>query len=301
MNFVLLTGANGFLGRNIAKNIGYSQCLNIKGISRKNADIVIDLCNDQPIINEQFDLVIHAAGKAHSIPKTESEKQAFFDVNVTGTQNLLKGLEKAPQLPRYFVFISSVAVYGVETGHLITEDAPLSAEDSYGKSKIKAEEIVQEWCVKKNIVCTILRLPLLAGPNPPGNLNAMIEGITKGYYFSIAGGKAKKSIILAEDVARIIPVVAKIGGTYNLTDGYHPSFYELSDCISKQLHRSKPTNIPLSIAKLMAAVGDLIGRGAPINSKKLSKITSDLTFDDSKAVAAFGWNPTSVLKGFKIK
>jgi nucleoside-diphosphate-sugar epimerase len=128
----------------------------------------------------------------------------------------------------------------------------------------------------------------------------MINGIKKGYYFDIASGRAKKSIVLAEDVARIIPVVAKIGGTYNLTDGYHPSFHELSDYISKQLHRSKPANIPLSIAKLMAAVGNLIGNKAPINSRKLNKIISDLTFDDSKAVKAFGWNPTPVLEGFQI-
>lgn len=43
-----------------------------------------------------------------------------------------------------------------------------------------------------NVVCTILRLPLLVGTNPPGNLGAMIKGIARGYYFNIGGGKSKK-------------------------------------------------------------------------------------------------------------
>jgi nucleoside-diphosphate-sugar epimerase len=295
---ILLTGANGFLGREIIANIGP---LNIHTISRKDADILIDLTGDQPVFDEKYNLIIHAAGKAHSMPKTEVEKQAFFDVNVIGTQNLLKGLESAPQLPQYFVFISSVSVYGVETGHLIAEDAPLLAKDPYGKSKIEAEKIVQDWCIKNNVICTILRLPLLAGPNPPGNLGAMIKGIQKSYYFNIAGGKAKKSIVLAEDIAKVIPVVSKIGGTYNLTDRYHPSFHELSHYIAKQLNKSNPLSIPLFVAKPLAIVGDLIGNKAPINSKKLNKIISDLTFDDSEAVKAFGWNPTPVLEGFQMQ
>ncbi|HTK19647.1 MAG TPA: NAD-dependent epimerase/dehydratase family protein [Mucilaginibacter sp.] len=296
---ILLTGANGFLGQVVTGNLNSTSY--IKTIGRKNANIKVNLVQNQPLIDEAFDLVVHAAGKAHAVPRTEAEKQTFFNVNTTGTQNLLKGLEKAPELPQYFVFISSVSVYGVETGDLISEDVPLLAEDAYGKSKIQAEQIVRDWCTKNNVICTILRLPLLMGPNPPGNLGAMIKGIKKGYYFNIAGGKAKKSMVLAEDVAKIIPVVAKVGGIYNLTDRYHPNFYELSDLIANQLHRSRPRNIPLFAAKVIAEIGDLISNKAPFNSSKLNKIISDLTFDDSKAVKAFGWNPTPVLEGFQIQ
>lgn len=296
---ILLTGASGFLGQYFINSLSVNNEINTLG--REDADIIIDLAKEQPLLtNEKLDLIVHAAGKAHSIPKTETEKQEFFDVNVTGTENLLKGLENVPQLPKYFVFISSVAVYGLETGHLISEDVPLLAEDPYGKSKIVAEKIIEEWCAKNNVLCTMLRLPLLAGPNPPGNLGAMIKGIQKGYYFNIAGGKAKKSMVLAEDVARIIPTVSKIGGIYNLTDRYHPSFHGLSDQIAKQLNRSRPASIPLFAAKLMAKAGDLMGSKAPINSRKLNKIISDLTFDDSKAVKALGWNPTPVLEGFRL-
>lgn len=293
----LLTGANGFLGKYIYMHLkDYTE---IDSIGRSIGNINVDIAISQPILLKKYDIVIHSAGKAHLVPKTEKEKQEFFKVNVTGTRNLLKALERLA-VPKKFVFISTVAVYGKETGILINEITPLNALDAYGKSKIDAERIIQEWCKKHDVVCTILRLPLIAGLHPPGNLKSMVNGLKKGYYFNIAGGKAKKSIVLAEDVAKIIPVVANIGGIYNLTDQCHPSFLELSQLIAKQLDKSKPLNIPMWIAKLMAKIGDLIGANAPINSDKLKKITSDLTFDDSKAQKLLGWKPTSVLNGFKI-
>lgn len=294
---VLVTGASGFLGKILVENLRQEDVLTLSKGSE--AMIRCNIASEVPIV-PYVDIVVHAAGKAHSIPKTISDRQEFFDVNFTGTRNLLKGLKNSSRLPKSFIFISTVAVYGRDSGYLIREDEPLLAKDPYGLSKIKAEELVQCWCNEHGVICSILRLPLLAGPNPPGNLGSMIRGIKKGYYFNVAGGKGRKSIVLAVDVAKIIPVVAEVGGIYNLTDGYSPSFAELSLSISIQLKKSKVQNIPLWLAKVAAKIGDLIGGKSPINSYKLSKITSDLTFDDSFAKKKLGWSPTHVLKGLKL-
>lgn len=292
----LLTGSSGFFGSEYLKLTGFN---NVITLARKNAIIDADLSTQVPKI-DVVDLVIHAAGKAHIVPRTDQEKEEFFKVNVAGTQNLLLGLENAPALPKFFVFISSVAVYGLETGNLIDENTPLLAADPYGKSKIQAEKLVADWCGKNNINCTILRLPLLAGTNPPGNLKSMIKGIKAGYYFNIAGGQAKKSMVMARDVAKIIPKVASIGGIYNLTDRHHPNFFELSALIAKQLGKKTPLNMPKWLAVLLAKTGDVVGSKAPINSNKLAKIMSDLTFDDSKAKEKIGWNPGYVLQELNI-
>lgn len=299
MKNVLLTGYSGFLGKYIYSFLE-KQGVEVISIGRqKQNHIIADLSNSTLLIGQAFDSIIHAAGKAHSVPKTEAEKQDFFYVNAKGTSNLLKGLENSG-IPKSFVFISSVAVYGKESGILIKESENLSAKDPYGQSKIQAEKLIQTWCEKHNVICTILRLPLIAGPNPPGNLGSMIKGIQKGYYFNIEGGRAKKSIVLAEDIARIIPKVTEIGGIFNLTDGYHPSLKELSSVIAQQLNKKTPGNIPGTLAKSFAIIGDMLGKRAPINTVKLKKITSDLTFDDSKARKLLGWNPSPVLEGFKI-
>ncbi|SFA42216.1 Nucleoside-diphosphate-sugar epimerase [Pedobacter suwonensis] len=295
---VILTGASGFLGKYIYNEL--CKAHDVITISRSGASHNLDLAKVIPVL-EPADLVIHVAGKAHSVPKTAAEKQAFFDVNKVGTLNLLKGLEQSAAIPRFFVFISTVAVYGKESGILINENTSLEAKDPYGESKIQAERLISKWCAEKNVVCTILRLPLLVGENPPGNLGAMIKGLKKGYYFNIAGGKARKSMVMAADVAKIIPVAAKIGGIYNLTDGYHPSFEELSMSIAKQLSKGHPVNLPLWLAKVLAGLGDILGNKSPINTRKLVKIRADLTFDDRYAREQLNWNPKSVLEGFRLK
>ncbi|MBC7744345.1 MAG: NAD-dependent epimerase/dehydratase family protein [Flavobacterium sp.] len=297
---ILITGATGFLGSIIYDHLN-NQDNQITTLGRLNGHVKCALDKSVPRFNQPFDLVIHSAGKAHSVPTSEKEKAAFFKVNVEGTSNLLFGLEQINILPKSFVFISSVAVYGKESGLAINEAEKLSASDAYGLSKIKGEEIVLEWCKNRGVICTILRLPLIAGPNPPGNLGSMIKAIHKGYYFNIDRGRSKKSVVLAKDVAYIILKAAQVGGVFNLTDGYHPSFKELSKVIAEQLNKKLPRNISGGLAKTFARIGDMIGNKAPINSEKLKKITSDLTFDDSKARKLLGWSSTSVLKGFKIK
>lgn len=294
---ILLTGSSGFLGKHIFSYL--NQQYDLYTLSRTHSNINCDLSVLQPTL-PIVDIVIHSAGMAHILPKNKSEENAFFKVNVNGTQNLLNALDLAVLKPRFFIFISSVAVYGLNSGENINEDYPLLANDSYGKSKIETERLVNEWCVKNGIICTILRLPLLVGTNPKGNLGAMIKAIKNSYYFNIAGGHAKKSMVLATDVSKFIIKASEIGGIYNLTDGYNPSFYELSNFISKQIGKHKIHNMPYNIAKLIAFIGDKLGTYFPMNSTKMEKITSTLTFDDSKARLAFGWNPNPILKDFKI-
>ena len=294
---ILVTGGSGFLGQFILQYL--RRFGKVKTLARSHGDYLCDLSETIPELNHVFDLVVHSAGMAHKTPRSVGEGELFHSVNVIGTLRLLEALENVG-IPRRFVFISSVAVYGLSNGTFINESSELSAKDPYGLSKIQAENLVNDWCMKHGVICTIFRLPLIAGQNPPGNLGAMIKGIRKGYYFNIAGGSAKKSMVLANDVANYLLKASEIGGTFNLTDGYHPSFFELSENISRQLGKKRPKNLPLWLAKGLALTGDIFGEKAPLNSAKLHKITSDLTFDDSKAREAFGWHPTPVLEGFNI-
>lgn len=288
----LLTGSNGFLGRVINKEL--SKKCDVFGLSKTTGQYMLNLEDRVPDFNQQFDIVVHAAGRAHSSPKNTKHIDDFYKVNVQGTQNLLKGLEKSI-LPKSFVFISSVAVYGINKGCYINENTPLLAEDAYGQSKIIAENIVLDWCFKNNVICTIFRLPLVVGSNPPGNLGALVNAIHRGYYFNISGRDARKSMVLGEDVAKIILNAANIGGVYNLTDGYHPTFLEISKHIATQLGKPMPICLPYSLMRFIALIGDLFGVESLINTPKLNKIISDLTFDDNKARTNIGWVSNCVL------
>ncbi len=294
---VLLTGASGFLGKIISNELILLNYQLLTLVIQNGNDICVDLAKQsfQLPTSDKIDLVIHAAGKAHSVPKNSIEIRDFFDVNFEGTKRLCDAISSSKYPLQAFIFISSVSVYGTDSGELITEDHPLNGNTPYARSKIMAEEWLQEWAVKNNIRLSILRLPLVAGPNPPGNLGAMIKGITSGKYLSIGEANARKSVVWAEDIAYIIPQLAQKGGIYNLTDGHHPSFGELERNIASALGKRPPARIPLVFAKALARFGDFLGNKSPVNSDKLKKITSTLTFDDTKARDLLNWRPNAVL------
>lgn len=298
MEKLLFTGGTGFLGANVKPLLDKQYEVTTIGITDRD-DIKANFVTNVPELPCKYDVVLHAAGKAHVYPKTETERQAFYDVNYTGTIHLCEALEKVG-VPRALVFISTMNVYGDKPGNMDTEDSrPLVGDSPYSDSKIKAEEYLTKWCKEKGVTLSILRPALLAGSNAPGNLGAMVNGIKTGKYLSIAGGKARKSILMAEDIANLVPLVAEKGGVYNVCDDYNPSFGELEASIAKQLGMRKPISIPYWMAKCLALIGDIFSF-FPINSARLDKIVTSDTWSNEKAKRELGWKPMSVLENYKI-
>lgn len=298
MEKLLFTGGTGFLGKNVMPILSKQYEVTTCGITPDDM-VKANLAKEVPILPEQYDVVLHACGKAHVVPKTEVEKKAFYDVNYVGTIHLCDALEKAG-IPKALIFISTVAVYGCEFGELITEEHPLEGTTPYADSKIKAEQYLTKWCKEHGVVLGILRPSLLAGRKAPGNLGAMVDGIKKGFYLNIAGGKVRKSILMADDIARLLPLLEEKGGVYNVCDTYQPTFGEIAASVAKQLGKHKPISIPYWMAWCMAKVGDLLGSKAPINSYKLEKMTKSLTFSNAKARHELNWEPLDVLTNYRI-
>ncbi len=298
MQKLLFTGGTGFLGRNIKPILDRSYDVTTIGIME--ADMIkANFVSGVPELPEKYDIVLHAAGKAHIYPKTEAEKQAFYDVNYKGTINLCKALEKVG-VPKSFIFISTLNVYGDVCGNNDTEESrPLMGDSPYADSKIKAEEYLTNWCKEHNVILGILRPSLLAGKSAPGNLGAMVNGIRTGAYLSIAGGKARKSMLMVDDIAHLVPLVAEKGGVYNVCDDHNPSFGELEASIARQLGKRKPISIPYWMAKCLALVGDVFSF-FPINSRRLEKIVSTDVWSNEKAKRELGWKPMDVIENYKI-
>ena len=112
---------------------------------------------------------------------------------------------------------------------------------------------------------------------------------------------AQKSVLMVQDIANLVPLLIENGGIYNVCDSYQLSFRELEMVICKQLNKKRPISIPYWLAKSMAVIGDCLGEKAPINSLKLRKITSSLTFSNEKAVRELKWKPMNVLETFLIE
>lgn len=297
MKSLLFTGGTGFLGNNARPTLDKNYIVTTIGIG-PNDELKANFVSDVPDLPQKYDVVLHAAGKAHIYPKTPEERQAFFDVNYTGTVNLCKALEKVG-VPKTFVFISTSAVYGIDNGDYLTEDAALLGDSPYAKSKIMAEEFLQEWSSRNGVILGILRPSLIAGHNAPGNLGAMVKGIKTGAYLSINHGKARKSLLMAQDVGRIVPLIEDIGGIYNVCDSSHPSFGQLETIIANQLGKRRPLSIPLWMAKALGKLCDVLPF-FPINTNRLYKIITSDTLSNEKARKELGWEPLSILENYKI-
>ena len=279
MNKLLFTGGTGFLGNNIRPILSNDYEITTMGITPQDI-LRCNLAKEEPVLPEHYDVVLHACGKAHSVPKTDDEKKLFFDVNYQGTMNLCSALEKVG-VPKSFVFISTLSVYGTSVGEGIDETYPLYGTTPYAKSKIMAEEYLTDWATKNNVILSILRPSLMVGPNALGNLGAMVDGIKKGRYFNINHGKARKSLLMVYDIANVLPLLVKKGGVYNICDDTHPSYGELSKIMCEQLGKREPMSLPMWVAKPLAWVGDLIP-GFPFNTYRLKKLTGTCTYSKDK-------------------
>ena len=283
---IFLTGHNGYLGSFLMTKFREKDIETITIGRSNNSNWKFDLSSDTnefPTNNESnnVDLVIHAAGLAHRVPKTETEKQAFFDINFEGTKRLLKALKDSGNIPKQFLYVSTIAVYGEPMDSEICVPPYPNNEEidqldltPYGLSKWKAEQVVIEWCRNEGVNALIWRLPLIVGENAPGNLGAMEKAIQKGYYFRIGNSYNRmRFYVKIEDIANdILKLTGEESGLYNLISG-QKSYGEFEDEIAAKYNR-KVRTIPIWLVKIIARFGDFIP-GFPLNSYRLNKLISN--------------------------
>ncbi len=281
-----LTGSSGFLGKRVLSHFvkeGYEL------LSPNREEIKTKLEGIGSI-----DLLIHAAGKAHSTQSTKEETEAFFEVNFELTKKITETIDRNEIELNTFVFISTVAVYGLEEGVDINEEAPLNGNSPYAQSKKMAEEHLQKWAKESGVNLIILRLPLIFGENAPGNLGAMERAVKGRYYFQIGKGEAKRSMVHAKQLAEFLPTLMGKSGIYHLTDGIHNSYNEVAMHFAKK-HIPTIINVPLLPFKIVAKLGDVIPK-FPLTSYRIAKLCQSLTFSDQKARRELGWDGTNVLE-----
>lgn len=297
---ILLTGYSGFLGSAVLRELEDSRVGVIRVGRTSTSDIFWNL-NDVltiPGAVSVLERVIHVAGKAHTVPKDEKEAALFHNANADGTMRLLEGLDawvnqNQRNYPKQFVFISSVAVYGLDAGENIGEDYPCRPQTPYGISKLQAEGLVIQWGKKHGVAILILRLPLIWGENAPGNLGAMEKAIRKWFYFRVGSGDATRSMVdICELSTFISNLTGEEQGVFNLVS-FNASFKKIENYFATKYKRRIKV-IPPVLARLAAMFGDIIGI-LPINSNRLKKIENSLTFDDSGARKEIGWISTNVL------
>lgn len=116
-----------------------------------------------------YDVVIHTAGLVHK-KEIYTTLATYMKVNRDLTVEIAKKSKESGV--KHFIFLSSMAVYGVESTlnykTIITKDTPCKPNTSYGKSKLAAENALKE-LETSYFKIAIVRPPMVYGKNAPGN------------------------------------------------------------------------------------------------------------------------------------
>jgi nucleoside-diphosphate-sugar epimerase len=132
----------------------------------------------------------------------------------------------------------------------------------------------------------------------------MIENIKRGKYFRIGKGNVSKSMVLAQDIVKLISNLGSLNsGVYNLTDDVDPTFEQLENAIA-QKYNKRIISIPYFAAYIIAIFGSILNSVSsrklfPLDIVTLKKMTKPLTFSCAKAKRDLNWKPNSILSFFE--
>jgi nucleoside-diphosphate-sugar epimerase len=165
---VLLTGSSGWLGRFLAPRLRAAghDVIGLD-VAKGRETAIIGSVADPDVVAEAFgcgiDAVIHGAA-LHKPDIARYEAQAFVDVNVTGTLNLLEAARAAGH--DRFVFTSTTSLMisqairdeASETAFWLDEDSgPLAPRNIYGVTKLAAEGLCRLYATQYRLACVVLR------------------------------------------------------------------------------------------------------------------------------------------------
>lgn len=223
---ILITGANGFLGYYLTKNLlqkEYRVIATGKGDCRLpfNGQKGFEYCEmditDPFAVHDVFEkyepaIVVHA-GAMSKPDECEQEQWKAYIINTEGTVTMLIN---AAEQKSFFVFVSTDFVFDGETGMYKEDDKP-SPINFYGKTKLEAEEVVKEYEYEWAIVRTVL----VYGKPVSGRSNILTivkEKLEKGEEYKVVDDQVRTPTYIEDLTDGIVAIVEKKAtGIYHLS------------------------------------------------------------------------------------
>lgn len=296
---VLVTGANGFIGRNLVSDFaafGHSVKAaardqmtqmpeNVRSVSFPSLNSVSDFSATVG----GCDVVIHAAARVHVMQEASLDPLAEFRAaNVDGTIALARAAVVAGV--RQFVFLSSIKVNGEETrnGYPFCPTDPSNPQDAYAVSKSEAESALLEIAKESGMAVTIIRPPLVYGPGVKGNFRTMMAVVARGLPLPLGGINNRRSLIYVKNLTSLIVTVALNPSAYGkvllASDGLDLSTSALLRMIGDGLERpNRLLPMPQVIQKLALLVTS--------DNSAVRRLLGSLQIDDQSTCDNVGWSP----------
>ncbi|MDP9268937.1 MAG: NAD-dependent epimerase/dehydratase family protein [Acidobacteriota bacterium] len=264
---VLVTGANGFIGRALCEHLLQSGC-SVRAAIRSGSAFPgtetvpipsVDGATDWKEALRDVDAVVHLAARVHVMREYHPDPaSAFHQVNSEGTSRL--AMMAAEAGVRRLVYMSSIKVNGERTkGFAFTESDVPKPSGFYGISKWQAEEALWQTAQRTGLEVVVLRAPLVYGPGAPGNFMRLLKIIDRGFPLPFASVKNQRSFIyvtnLCDAIRACLQHPAAAGRTFLVSDGDDVSTPDLIAFLAKSLgRRSRLIPFPPLLLEAVAAL-----------------------------------------------
>ena len=304
---VLVTGASGFIGRALCRELGGRGAV-VTALLRRASEgpwsaVVSAELGVSPISADCLagvDTVFHLAGKAHTRARSDAEVREYETVHVHGTRALLLAARQAGV--RCCVLLSSVKAMGEGGADVWDESTPCAPQNPYGITKLAAERLVLE---ELPLPCPVVLRPVLVyGPGSKGNLDLMIRAVRRRVFPAISFPPNARSMIHVHDVVRACLLAAThpaaCGQTFILTDGREYSTNDVLGWIFEAFGRRPVLKIPFGALRLAAALGDVaerFGIAFPLTGDRLDKLAGSARYSGAKICRELGFVPSRDLPG----
>jgi nucleoside-diphosphate-sugar epimerase len=306
---ILVTGANGFIGRVLLDRLEAAG-LEIRAAVRRTINLPcavfnvgdVDGSTDWRRALQGVDVVVHLAGCAY-VPRYVAPplaRRKFMTVNAEGTESLAR--QALASGARHFIFISSVGAVSEGSKERISAATPCAPQTYYGVSKLEAERALRRVADRSSMHWTVLRPPLVYGASNPGNIARLFKLVHSGLPLPLASVQNRRSFVYVDNLADVIlrclgsPVAA--AKIYYPSDDEEVSTPQLIGLIAGAHERFQceaggqgpgrgavPARLFAFPENALRAMGQLPGLGA------LKKLTASLYVDGKTLRQELGWKP----------
>lgn len=299
MSRIVVTGANGFVGRALCRTLiarGHTPV----GLVRHSGCCVagtdewlfqgpdFDGIERAWPLSLSADCIVHLAARVHVMRDTAADPlSAFRATNVEGTLRLAKAAYENGI--RRMVFVSSIKAVGeTDHGYPLREDDPALPQDAYGRSKHEAEVALRKFGDESGLDVVIVRPPLVYGPEVRANFLALMGAVAKGIPLPLGGIEARRSLVYVENLAHaLVECTTAAQATrqcFHVADNEDATAAELVRAIAKNLQR--PARLVPVRASWLRFAGRLTGR-----LPQVERLTGNLRVDNSHIRGLLGWEP----------
>lgn len=290
MTFTLVTGASGFVGTCLMKEL-HRRALPSIGVSQTCSKGLVRIptysteMNWDPLL-EGVGVVVHLAARVHVMNDRSSEPlREFRQSNVEASLHLARSAARCGV--RRFVFVSTIKVNGerTELGHPFKANAPPNPEGPYAISKMEAEKALLQLGRDTGMEIVIIRPTLVYGPGVKGNIATLAKLGKLGLPSPLGLIHNRRSLLHVSNLCDLLLIASKhpkaANQVYLAADGNSVSTEQL-------LQELGWTKAPMWVCKLTSSI---LKNRLLQNITTLEKIIGNLEADIGDTIEKLGWRP----------